>query len=69
MKKVKLLDAIILFASLGFFAMFVDQVLYKKNPFSDSYFFLMFGIAGILAFLYRRGNQILKDNENKGKKK
>jgi hypothetical protein len=67
MKKIKLVDAIILFASLGFFAMFVDQVLYKKNPFADSYFFLMFGIAGILVFLYRRGNQILKDKDGKKK--
>jgi hypothetical protein len=67
MKKIKLVDAINLFASLGFFAMFVDQVLYKKNPFADSYFFLMFGIAGILVFLYRRGNQILKDKDGKKK--
>lgn len=65
MKKIKLLDAIILFISLGFLAMFVDQVLYKRNGFADNYFFLMFGIGGVLVFLYRRGNQILKDKEGK----
>lgn len=65
MKKIKLLDALILFMSLAFFAMFIDQVLYKKNSISDNYFFLMFGFGGILLFLYRRGNQILKDKDRK----
>lgn len=69
MKKIKLVDAIILFVGLGFIVMFVDQVIYKKGRFSDSYFFLMFGIGAILTFLYRRGNQILKENDQKGKKK
>jgi hypothetical protein len=54
MKKIKLFDALLLFCSFAFFAMFVDQVLYKKNPVADSYFFLMFGLAGVFYFLYRR---------------
>ncbi|WP_367914850.1 hypothetical protein [Leadbetterella sp. DM7] len=65
MKKIKLLDAILLFVSLGLLAMFVDQIVYLRNPFADSYFFLMFGMAGLLIFLYRRGNRILKDKEGK----
>lgn len=65
MKKIKLGDAILLFVSLGLLAMFADQILYQRNPFSDSYFFLMFGLAGLLVYLYRRGNRILKDKEGK----
>lgn len=69
MKRIKLLDAVILFVSMAFLAMFVDQTLYKGNGFADSYFFLMLGIAGVLAFLYRRGQQILKEKNQSGKKK
>ena len=65
MRKIKLLDAILLFASFGLLAMFVDQFLYKRNSFADSYFFLMFGIAALLIYVYRRGNRILKDKEGK----
>ncbi len=65
MKKIKLADAILLFVSFGLLAMFVDQFLYKGNPFADSYFFLMFGLAGFLVYVYRRGNRILKDKEGK----
>ncbi len=65
MKKIKLLDAILLFVSLGLLAMFVDQILYQRNPFADSYFFLMFGLSGLLIYVYRRGNRILKDKEGK----
>lgn len=65
MKKIKLLDAILLFVSLGLLAMFVDQVIYMGRRFADSYFFLMFGAAGLLIYLYRRGNRILKDKERK----
>ncbi|MBX2953195.1 MAG: hypothetical protein KF870_11865 [Leadbetterella sp.] len=65
MKKIKLLDAILLFVSLGLLAMFVDQIVYLGNPFADSYFFLMFGVAGLLVYLYRRGNRILKDKQGK----
>lgn len=65
MKKIKLLDAILLFVSFGLLAMFADQIIYQRNPFADSYFFLMFGIAGLLVYVYRRGNRILKDKERK----
>ncbi len=65
MKKIKLVDSVLLFVSFGLLAMFVDQFIYKGNTFADSYFFLMFGIAGFLVYLYRRGNRILKDKERK----
>lgn len=65
MKKIKFWDAVLLFASLGLLAMFVDQLVYQGNPFADSYFFLMFGVAGLLVYVYRRGNRILKDKEGK----
>ncbi|ADQ16091.1 hypothetical protein [Leadbetterella byssophila] len=57
MKKITLFDAVLLFCSFGLLAMFVDQFIYKKNSFADSYFFLMFGFAGILYFLYRKGSK------------
>jgi len=65
MKKIKLVDALLLFVSFGLLAMFADQIIYRGNPLADSYFFLMFGLAGLLVWLYRRGNRILKDKERK----
>ncbi|MCD8539626.1 MAG: hypothetical protein LRY55_07540 [Leadbetterella sp.] len=65
MKKIKLWDAVLLFVGFALLAMFVDQFLYRGNPFADSYFFLMFGVAGLLVYVYRRGNRILKDKEGK----
>ena len=56
----KLLNVIILFGSLAFIVMWVDQFLYKDISFKDSYFFLMFGIAGLLYYVYRRGDQKMK---------
>lgn len=64
----KLLNVIILFGSLAFIVMWVDQFLYKDISLKDSYFFLMFGIAGLLYYIYRRGEQkIKKDSENKNR--
>lgn len=65
MKKISILDTFILFASLAFLTMFVDQVLYKGNGFWENYFFLMFGFGGILFFLQRRANRILKEKQGK----
>lgn len=59
----KLIESIILFASLAFLVMFVDQALYKKVPLSDSYFFLMFSLAGFLFYTYRRGLRRIKEKQ------
>ncbi|MCP9769845.1 hypothetical protein EGI22_18220 [Lacihabitans sp. LS3-19] len=61
----KLLDALILFGSIGFLVIWVDQFIYKGVAFSDTYFLLMLAISGLLYFLYRRGLQKLKDNQGK----
>jgi hypothetical protein len=64
----KLTESIILFASLAFLTMFVDQALYKSVPLKDSYFFLMFAVAGFFIYIYRRGLRIIqekKDSESK----
>lgn len=59
----KLIESIILFASLAFLIMFVDQAIYKKAPLSDSYFFLMFSLAGFLFYTYRRGLRKIKEKQ------
>ncbi|GAB3516318.1 hypothetical protein [Emticicia fontis] len=59
----KLIESIILFASLAFLIMFIDQALYKKVPLSDSYFFLMFSLAGFLFYTYRRGLRKIKEKQ------
>jgi hypothetical protein len=59
----KLIESIILFASLAFLIMFVDQALYKKVPLKDSYFFLMFALAGFLYYTYRRGLRKIKEKQ------
>lgn len=61
----KLVDALILFGSIGFLVIWVDQFIYKKVAFSDTYFLLMLSISGLLYFLYRRGVQKLKDKQGK----
>ena len=65
----KLIESIILFASLAFLIMFVDQALYKKVPLSDSYFFLMFSLAGFLFYTYRRGLRKIKEKKAEEAKK
>ena len=65
----KLIESIILFASLAFLVMFVDQALYKKVPLSDSYFFLMFSLAGFLFYTYRRGLRKIKEKQAEEAKK
>ncbi|WP_305952270.1 hypothetical protein [Emticicia oligotrophica] len=59
----KLIESIILFASLAFLTMFVDQALYKSVPLKDSYFFLMFAVAGFFYYTYRRGLRIMKEKK------
>jgi hypothetical protein len=61
----KLVDAIVLFGSIGFLVIWVDQFIYKKVPFYDTYFLLMLAVSGLLFFLYRRGLQKLKDKQGK----
>ena len=65
----KLIESIILFASLAFLVMFVDQALYKKVPLKDSYFFLMFSAAGFLYYTYRRGLRKMKEKQESEAKK
>lgn len=65
----KLIESIILFASLAFLIMFVDQAIYKKVPLSDSYFFLMFSLAGFLFYTYRRGLRKIKEKQAEEAKK
>ncbi|MFN4084984.1 MAG: hypothetical protein ACK4LB_03515 [Spirosomataceae bacterium] len=55
MKKTPIWDTLLLFASLALIIMWVDQFLYKGVSLKDSYFFLMFGLAGFLFYVYRRG--------------
>jgi hypothetical protein len=61
----KLIDAIVLFGSIGFLVIWVDQFIYKKVAFYDTYFLLMLAVSGLLFFLYRRGLQKLKDKQGK----
>ncbi len=63
----KLIESIILFASLAFLTMFVDQALYKGVPLKDSYFFLMFAVAGFFYYTYRRGLRIMKEKKEEAK--
>ncbi|MFD2519263.1 hypothetical protein [Emticicia soli] len=65
----KLIDSIILFASLAFLVMFVDQALYKKVALKDSYFFLMFSLSGFLYYTYRRGLRKIKEKQEENAKK
>ncbi|CAH0996099.1 hypothetical protein EMA8858_02229 [Emticicia aquatica] len=64
----KLVESIILFASLAFLTMFVDQALYKQVPLKDSYFFLMFAVAGFFYYTYRRGLRIMAEKKNEDAK-
>jgi uncharacterized membrane protein required for colicin V production len=59
-------DIILLFISLGFLVIWVDQFFYKSVDLKDSYFFLMFSLSGFLYFLYRKGqSQLTQDSSKK----
>lgn len=51
----KYLNTFLLFGSLALLVMWVDQFLYKDVAMKDSYFFLMFALAGFLYYTYRKG--------------
>lgn len=61
MNKNKIVETLLLFGSLAFLVMWVDQFLYKDVDIKDSYFFLMFALAGFLFYTYRRGQRIQKE--------
>lgn len=65
----KLIESLILFASLAMLIMFVDQALYKHVSLKDSYFFLMFSIAGFFYYTYRRGIRIMNEKKDDEAKK
>ena len=65
----KFIDSLILFASLAFVVMWVDQFVYKSVSMKDSYFFLMFGMSGFLFYIYRRGVRKIEDHQNANKPK
>ena len=65
----KLTESLILFASLAMLIMFVDQALYKHVSLKDSYFFLMFSIAGFFYYTYRRGIRIMNEKKDDEEKK
>ena len=65
----KLIESLILFASLAMLIMFVDQALYKHVPLKDSYFFLMFSVAGFFYYTYRRGMRIMNEKKEEEAKK
>lgn len=75
MKKNKLFESLLLFGSLAFLVMWVDQFFYKSVEIKDSYFFLMFALAGFLFYTYRRGVRLqsekaeTKDSEQPQAKK
>lgn len=57
----KYFKTFVLFGSLAFLIMWVDQVLYKSVSFKDSYFFLMFALAGFLLYTYMRGKEKMEN--------
>ena len=61
MNKNKIIETLLLFGSLALLVMWVDQFLYKDVEIKDSYFFLMFALAGFLFYTYRRGQRIQKE--------
>jgi hypothetical protein len=65
----KLIESLILFASLAMLIMFVDQALYKHVSLKDSYFFLMFAVAGFFYYTYRRGLRIMNEKKEDEAKK
>lgn len=65
----KYLNTFLLFGSLALLIMWVDQVVYKGVGLKDSYFFLMFALAGFLAYTYRRGTQKQQNLEDEKEEK
>jgi hypothetical protein len=65
----KLIESLILFASLAMLIMFVDQALYKHVSLKDSYFFLMFAVAGFFYYTYRRGLRLMNEKKDEIVKK
>jgi hypothetical protein len=65
MNKNKIVETLLLFGSLAFLVMWVDQFLYKDADIKDSYFFLMFALAGFLFYTYRRGQRIQREKDDK----
>jgi hypothetical protein len=65
MNKNKIVETLLLFGSLAFLVMWVDQFLYKDADIKDSYFFLMFALAGFLFYTYRRGQRIQREKDEK----
>ncbi len=65
----KLTESLILFASLAMLIMFVDQALYKQVALKDSYFFLMFSVAGFFYYTYRRGLRLMNEKKEEMTKK
>jgi hypothetical protein len=63
MNKSKIIETLLLFGSLAFLVMWVDQFLYKDADIKDSYFFVMFALAGFLFYTYRRGQRIQKEKD------
>lgn len=61
----KYIDTFLLFGSLALLIMWVNEVIYKGVGIKDSYFFLMFALAGFLAYTYRKGAQKQKDGLDK----
>ena len=65
MNKNRIVETLLLFGSLAFLVMWVDQFLYKDVDIKDSYFFLMFALAGFLFYTYRRGQRVQKEKDEK----
>ncbi|MFN3848718.1 MAG: hypothetical protein ACK4NY_04785 [Spirosomataceae bacterium] len=61
----KLVEALFAFGAFGFLTIWVDQFVYKGSTLSNSYHFLMFGLASFMCYLYFRGKRILKENQGK----
>lgn len=69
MNKNKLIETLILFGSLAFLVMWIDQFIYKSVTIRDSYHFLMFALAGFLFYTYRRGVRLQKEKAEQDKNK
>lgn len=65
MNKNKLIETVLLFGSLGFLVMWVNEFIYKGSEIKDSYFFLMFALAGFLFYTYRRGSRVQLEKQAK----
>ncbi|UBM58829.1 hypothetical protein LAG90_18700 [Marinilongibacter aquaticus] len=62
----KYINTLVLFGSLAFLIMWIDRVVYAGEELKYNYFFLMFAIAGLLYYTYRRGlDKMKKDEEEK----